>query len=96
MQFWPEDKYSTNNGMSIRNPLLDDFTIIFIKFKSRIDIEKQMKHTHKLIEAKFPRKRGVKNKEKREIMRPLVLKSFFCVSFSSCSSLAKSCHKVLM
>ena len=34
-----------------------------------------MTHTHKLIEAKFPRKRGIKSREKREMMRWLVLKS---------------------
>ena len=56
-----------------------------------------MAHTHYLIEAQFFHKREeLKTKKKKSDEMVSFKKRILCVSFSSCSSLAKSCHKVSM
>ena len=49
-----------------------------------------MTHTYKLIESEISMKVRKKNEEKQRNNEMLSFESFFCVCFSSCSSLDKS------
>ena len=52
-----------------------------------------MTHTHKLIEAKMYMKVKTEKQRKEKNDEMVRFRSFLlCVSFSSCSSLVKSCH----
>ena len=92
MQFWPGAKHSTYNAISVRTHNWTMLSSLSLKL-SHHKREKQTTHSHNLIEAKMYMKARIEKQRKEKNDEMVRFRSFLlCVSFSSCSSLAKSCH----
>jgi len=81
IQFWPGAKHSTNNASSAMSPYLEDFIFLCIKILVTHKQEKEMAHTHDLIEAKI----STRTRKERQRKKKNDMVSSVCL-FSWCSS----------